>query len=180
MRANLNYVLLAATASLAFAGAASAQSGKEQLAASAGIPRSAVEQLTLTEVAAYKFNRDESGADQQKVRIEPGRSNGAPAQLAGAAGISADERASLSLTEISAHFFNRGSSDDDHQTVHNNEGVTAGARQAAIGPSADVRQLAASAGLTEEEAQGMSLRQIAAHAFNQSESYQDRQRTDQR
>ena len=76
----------------------------------------------------------------------------------------------MGLTEIAGHFFNRGSSAQDQQTVHSDEGVTMGTQQAATGPSAGVRQFVASAGLTEEEAQGMSLRQIAAHVFNRSGS----------
>jgi hypothetical protein len=180
MRANLKSLLLAATASLALTGAAFAEGGKEQLAASAGIRPAEAQQLTLTEIAAHKFNRDVSGADEQKVRIEPGRSIGTPEQLASAAGLGADDASTMSLTEIAAHFFNRASSDQDQQTVHTDEGVTMVSRQDSYGPSAGLRQLAASAGLTVEEAQGMSLRQIAAHAFNRGEGYQDWQRTDRR
>ena len=103
-----------------------------------------------------------------------------PEQLAAAAGLGADEAAGVSLTEIAAHFFNRGSSGQDRQTVRSGDGVTMVARQAATGPSAGARQLAASAGLSEEEARGLSLRQIAAYAFNRGESSQDWQRTDLR
>jgi len=177
MTTTFKSLLLGATAALAIASGAVA-ADRNQLAASAGVSPAEAAQLTLTEIAAIKFNQDVSGGDRQKVRIEPGHSNGQPWQLAAAAGISAEEASTLTLSEIAGRFFNKGADRDDQQTVRvggGESGVVVATRQQ-LSPGA--RQLAASAGLTAEEAQGLSLRQIAAHAFNQSESSQDRQRTD--
>jgi len=171
MRTDLKKVLLIAGASLMAASGASIAGERDQLAVSAGIAPSDAETMTLTELSAHKFNRDSVG---QKVDFEPRQPSRPSEQLVTQAGLTPDEASAMSLTEVAAYFFNRGSSSQEQQTIH----VTVGTREATTALSPGAARLAASAGLSEEEAQGLSLRQIAAHAFNRSESSQDRQRTD--
>ena len=181
MNTNLKSLLLVAAASLALSSGASVAGGREQLAASAGIrpSRGRTSDADRNRRSQIQPRRFHSPTSRKSASSLTGRT-GNPEQLAAAAGLRADEAAAMNLTEIAARFFNRGSSGQDQQTVRSDEGVTMGARQTATGLSAGARQLAASAGLTEEEARGLSLRQIAAHAFNHDESFQDRQRTDLR
>jgi hypothetical protein len=75
----------------------------------------------------------------------------------------------MTLTEVAAYHFNNGSSGDNQQTIR-------GARVTMASRSVGASQLAHSAGLTEADAQGMSLRQIAAYLFNNGSG--DWQRTD--
>ena len=178
MTIQIKTLLLGATAALALATAAPA-ADRSQLAANAGLTSAEAEQLTLTEIAAQKFSRDSE--NRQRAAIEPGTSGNAPRQLAATAGVASDEARNLDLTQIAARFFNRGSSDQDQQTVAaQGEGslYVMGTRQQPAGDTA--RQLARSAGLSEDEARGLSLRQIAAHAFNRGEFSQDAQRVDLR
>jgi hypothetical protein len=167
MRTHLKTLLLTAGACIAIASVPSFADDRSQLAATAGLDTSEIEELTLTEVAAVKFSRDSIG---QKAAIEPG-SNGARGHLAVSAGLSPDQAEAMTLTVIAAYHFNRGSSDEDQQTISSGEErVTMASRNAS--------QLAHSAGLTDAEAQQLSLRQIAAHAFNRGAPSQDWQRTD--
>jgi hypothetical protein len=178
MTIRIQTLLLGATAALALATAAPA-ADRSQLAANAGVSPAEAQQLTLTEIAAQKFSRDTENT--QRVGIEPGTSANAPRQLAATAGVAPDEATNLDLTQIAARFFNRASSDQDQQTValQGQESLyVMGTRQQPAGDTA--RQLARSAGLSDEEARGLSLRQIAAHAFNRGESSQDAQRVDLR
>lgn len=141
---------------------------RSQLAAAAGIPAEEAATMSLTELAAAKFNRDTRGDDRQVVSdarptmVDPVRH----AQLIAAAGLTADEAAGLTLTELAAGAFNAGSDDDDAQTV-----VTVSTR----GPVRIGSHLAFAAGLSPEEAQGMSLTAIAAAKFNRDTRDDDRQ-----
>jgi len=168
MSTHVKNLLLITGACLTIASGPAFSDDLSQLAASAGIDASKIEELTLTEVAAYKFSRDSIG---QKAGIEPG-SNGPSEPLAVSAGLSADQASGMTLTVIAAYHFNRGSSDEDQQTIRSSERVTMASR------SPDTSQLAHSAGLADAEAQDMSLRQIAAYAFNRGAPSQDWQRTD--
>jgi hypothetical protein len=168
MSTNLRPLLVAAGACLAIASGAAYADDLDQLAATAGLEASEIEGLTLTEVAAYKFNRDSIG---QRAAIEPG-SNGTREQLAESAGLTADDADGMTLTVIAAYHFNRGSSGDDQQTIRGGSRVTMASRS--LGAS----QLAREAGLTEAEAETLSLRQIAAHVFNRGGPAEDWQRTD--
>jgi hypothetical protein len=178
MTNQIKALLLGATAALALATAAPA-ADRSQLAANAGLSPAEAQQLTLTEIAAQKFSRDSENA--QRAAIEPGTAADAPRQLAATAGVAPDDARNLDLTQIAARFFNRASGDQDQQTVapRGQESLyVMGTRQQPAGDTA--RQLARSAGLSDEEARGLSLRQIAAHAFNRGESNQDAQRVDLR
>ena len=87
MSTKLKALLLAAARALRSRPGLPSPTTGSQLAASAGLDPSQVEELTLTEIAAYKFSRDSIG---QKAGVEPG-SNGAREHLAASAGLSADE-----------------------------------------------------------------------------------------
>jgi hypothetical protein len=119
----------AAGATLAASLAASA-ADVSQLAASAGIDPAAAAQMSLTEIAAAKFNRDGDADDRQTVGsaaapIEvdqivtvssrsPARQ---PAQLVAAAGLSPAEAQGLTLSQIAAVKFNRDTRPGDFQTT---------------------------------------------------------------
>lgn len=169
MSTNLRALLLAAGAGLAIASGPAVADDLDQLAASAGLEASEIEGLTLTEVAAYKFNRDSIG---QRAGIEPG-SNGTSERLAKSAGLSAGEADEMSLTVIAAYHFNRGSSDENQQTIR-----SGGSHVTMASRSAGAAQLAHDAGLSDAEASNLSLRQIAAYVFNRGGPPQDWQRTD--
>ncbi len=129
-----------------------------QLAAGAGLSQSEAAGMTLTEIAAAKFNRDSGGDDQQTishatpVRVDPARH----ARLVAAAGLTPAEAQGMTLTQLAAGVFNAGSDGDDAQTV-----VSVSSR----GPVRIGSQLVAAAGLDPVEAQGMSLTEIAAAKF---------------
>jgi hypothetical protein len=128
-----------------------------QLAAGAGLSRSDAQALSLTEIAAYKFNRDSRGDEQQaivvrtaSVRADPARH----AQLIAAAGLTADEAAGLTLAELAAAKHNAGSRGDER--------IAAGAG----GTGATGVRLAAAAGLDPAAAADLSLTEVAAIKFN--------------
>jgi antitoxin component of RelBE/YafQ-DinJ toxin-antitoxin module len=136
-----------------------------QLAASAGLTDEQAAGMTLTEIAQYKFNRDESVADRWAPSIPPTNGSADPARLAASAGIDASDADGMTLTEIAAVKFNHDTRADDHQSVTHASGVTIASRS--IGdPSRAVAQLIASAGLSPSEARGMSLSRIAAYKFD--------------
>jgi len=166
MSTSIGALLFTAGAGLLIASGSTFADDQSQLAASARLDPSEIGELTLTEVAAHKFSHDSIG---QKAGIEPG-SYGSRESLAASAGLTPDEAAGMTLTEIAAYHFNHGSSDGNQQTVGGGWRVTMASRS--VGAS----QLAHSAGLTEAEAQGMSLRQIAAYFFNNGSA--DSKRTD--
>lgn len=129
-----------------------------QLAASAGLSAAEAEGMTLSEIAAMKFNKDTRGDDQQAVthvtvpiRVDATRD----AQIIRQAGLTPAEAEGLTLAEIAAAKHNAGASDGDNMIV-----VVSTRGTARPNP-----QLAASAGLTPAEARGMSLSEIAAAKF---------------
>lgn len=151
-----------------FAGGLYAQAGDtSRLAAAAGLSPSEAAGMTLTEIAAAKFNRDTRGDDRQTVsdatpvRVDPVRH----AQLIAGAGLTSGEAAGLTLTQLAAGAFNAGSDGDDAQPV-----VSMSTRgPVRIGP-----QLVSAAGLDPVEAQGMSLTEIAAAKFARDTGSDDR------
>jgi hypothetical protein len=144
-----------------FAGGLYAQAADtSQLAAAAGVTPAEAASLSLTELAAAKFNRDTRDDDQQTVSdatpamADPYRH----AQLIGAAGFSSGEAAGLTLSQLAAGAFNAGSDDDDAQPV-----VTMSSR----GPVGGIEpHLAFAAGIDPAEAQGMTLGAVAAAKFS--------------
>ena len=161
--------ILTSAALLALAVPAAAED-YSQLAAGAGITRAQAGALTLSEIAAYKFNRDTRGDEQQPiaepsaaVRVDPA----AHAQLIAAAGLTPAEAAGMSLSEIAAAKHNAGTRGDERQTV-----VAAGG----MGKAGD--QLVAVAGLDPAAASGLSLTEVAAVKFNRDTRADDRQTVD--
>jgi hypothetical protein len=128
-----------------------------QLAASAGVSATEAEGLTLSEIAAIKFNRDTRGDDRQSVGHAQGTimvDGARHANLIRQAGLTSQEAGSLTLSELAASKHNAGSDEDDMIVVVSSRG------QGRANP-----QLVASAGLSPAEAQGMSLTDIAAAKF---------------
>ena len=85
----------------------------------AGVSPVEAQGLSLSEIAAAKFNRESAGDDQQRVvRSEVTKAarsvadNSAWAQLIASAGLTTDEAAGLSLSEIAKVKFDRESDDD--------------------------------------------------------------------
>jgi hypothetical protein len=143
----------------ALLGASAPAFAQSQLVASSGLSPAEASGLSLNEIAAAKFNRDVSGSDQQRAFTRG--SAGETGQLAASAGIPADEADRLSVTEIAAAKFSRDT--ENAQRVVRREGVTAIARSVA---ASDRAQLVAAAGLSAEEANGLSLSEIAAAKFD--------------
>lgn len=130
-----------------------------QLAAAAGIAPAEAATMSLTEIAAAKFNRDTRGDDRQVVSAaKPAMADPARhAQLIAAAGFTAEEASGLTLTQLAAGAFNAGSDPDDAQPV-----VTMSSR----GPVRIDGHLAVAAGLDPVAAQRMSLTGVAAAKFD--------------
>jgi hypothetical protein len=98
-----------------FGGGVYAQAGDvSQLAAAAGIAPAEAATMSLTEIAAAKFNRDTRGDDRQVVSTaEPIMADPVRhAQLIAAAGLTPEEAAGKSLTEVAAAKFDRDTGDD--------------------------------------------------------------------
>lgn len=87
-------------------------------------------------------------------------------QLVAAAGLSPSEASGMSLTEIYAHKINRESGRDEKVTVSSR--TISGFR------ASEYDQLVASAGLGMDEAQGMSLAEIAATKTNRGATRDER------
>ncbi len=142
-----------------------------QLAAAAGISPAEASTMSLTEIAAAKFNRDSAGDDRQSTShatataVDPARH----AQLIAAAGLTPDEATGLTLTQLAASAFNASSDGDARQPV-----VSMSSRGPVVLTSADAH-LAFAAGLTPAEARGMSLTEVAAAKFNRDTRDDDRQ-----
>lgn len=141
-----------------FAGGLYAQAADAgQLAAVSGVSRAEAATMSLTELAAAKFNRDTRGDDRQTVTaagtvmVDPARH----AQLIAQSGITPDEAKGMTLTELAAGKFNAGSDADNRQVII----------VSTRGPVRVGSQLASSAGLDPVAAQGMSLTEIAAAKF---------------
>jgi hypothetical protein len=151
-----------------FAGGLYAQAADtSQLAAAAGLAPAEAAGMSLTEIAAAKFNRDSRGDDRQviseataPVMVDPVRH----ARLVAAAGLTAEDAAGLTLTQLAAGAFNAGSDGDNAQPV-----VIVSTR----GPVRIGSQLVSSAGLDPVEAQGMSLTEIAAAKFDRDTGSDD-------
>jgi hypothetical protein len=139
-----------------FGAAVIASAADSQLAASAGITDA--HGMSLSEIAAVKFNNDTRGDDQQAVEhvmapiyVDATRH----AHLIRQAGLTPAEAEGLTLSELAAAKHNAGASDGDNMIV-----VVSTRGTARPNP-----QLAASAGLTPAEASGMTLSEIAAAKF---------------
>jgi hypothetical protein len=129
-----------------------------QLAASAGLSAAEAEGMSLSEIAAVKFNRETRGDYQQAVEhvtapiyVDAARD----AQLIRQAGLDPAEAEGLTLADVAAAKHNAGASVGDNMIV-----VVSTRGTARFNP-----QLAASAGLSPAEASGMSLSEIAAAKF---------------
>jgi len=161
--------LKSALAALALAAAAVPASAQnlDQLIASAGLTRSEAAGMTLSQIAAHKFNRDVSGADRQTVpgSVVASASASGTATFARNVGLSTRGMPTPSLTELAARHFNRGVSYADQQTV----------TRPIPGSGSDRSQLAASAGLGPDGASGRTLTEIAGHFFNRGVSVADQQ-----
>jgi hypothetical protein len=115
-------------------------------------------EVTLTEAAQAKFNRDTRG-DDQVVKPVPG-SSGIPAPLYSAAGVTPDE--GWTLQQVAAAKFSRDGNSQGGLLGRPSE-PSAGL---AYGQDRDYSQLAMSAGLSPEEAAGMSFDEIANAKLN--------------
>lgn len=159
--------LRTALTALAFAAAAVPASAQnlDQLIASAGLTRSEAADLTLSQIAAYKFNRNESAADRQTIpgSVVADASVAGDATLASHDGMSTRNMPAYSLTELAALHFNHGVSSADQQTVV----------RPVPGSGSDLSQLAASAGLDGSE--GRTLTEISGYLFNIGVSPSDQQ-----
>lgn len=150
------------------AGVQAEAGGYDQLARAAGVPAEQAATMSLTELAAAKFNRDTRGDDRQVVStaaprpVDPARH----AHMIAAAGMTRDEAAGVTLTELAAGVFTAGSDDDEAQPV-----ITMSSR----GPVRIDPHLAFAAGLAPAEAATMSLGSVAAAKFNRDSRSDDRQ-----
>ena len=109
----------------------------DQLIASAGLTAEQAEGLTLNQIVAAKYNRDQSFSDRQAVTVTPSGDTGQVIAI-----------------------YNAGRSFNDRQPVPGTSGIAVSSRSAV-----DVTrhaQLIASAGLTAAEAEGLTLNQIVA------------------
>lgn len=159
--------LVAAAIALAAAAPAFANS---QLVASAALTQEEAAGMTLSEIAATKNNRHLSFSDRQAVRIAPVSGDADSSQAAASVGL----HSGASLNEIAAAGYNRDNSFSDRQIVRRSD-VTVASRSDAAGRSGWA-QFVASAGLSAEDAEGMSIDQIAAAKFNRDVSHSDVQR----
>ena len=145
----------------ALAGAAAPAFAQSQLVANAGLTPAQAQGLSLNEIAVAKFNRGSDSSERQVI-VTPG-SGGTSAQLAANAGLAPDQAQALTLTEIAAAKFNRDTDADNAQRVERPGGVTAMSRS--VG-NVDHAQLIAAAGLTQDQANGLSLSDIARAKFD--------------
>jgi len=138
-----------------------------QLIASAGLTRSEAAGMTLSQIAAYKFNRNVSESDRQTVpgSVVAHASDAGSATFARHVGVSTRGMPTPSLTEIAARHFNHGVGPSDQQTV----------TRPVPGSGSDLSQLAASAGLGADGAEGRTLTEIAGYLFNIGVSPSDQQ-----
>lgn len=162
-------ILTRALVALSIAAAPAAAADLTQIAAGAGVTVEAAQGMTLSELAALKFNRDSRDDDRQSV----GGIGGEPvmvdvmrhAQLIAAAGLTPAEAEGLTLSELAAGKHNAGSDSNERIVVV----------MSSRGPVRVGSQLAAAAGLGGAEAQGMSLTAIAAAKFNHDSSDDNQQ-----
>jgi hypothetical protein len=156
-----------ALVALALAAASQAPAGDwSQLVASAGLSPAEAEGMTLTEIAAHKFNREARTDDTVTVssRSYPVFDVAAHRQLVAVAGVRPSEARGMTLTEIAARKVNVAAEADEMiPIVASGAGFDAGAHP----------QLAAAAGLTPAEASGMSLGEIHARKVNREQNRDD-------
>jgi hypothetical protein len=114
--------------------------------------------VTLTEAAQAKFNRDTRGDDQVVTPVAG--SSGIPAPLYSAAGVSPDE--GWTLQQVAAAKFDRDGNGQGG-LLNRTSGTTA---SLAYGQERDYSQLARAAGLSPEEAASMSFDEIANAKLN--------------
>ncbi len=142
---------------------------RAQLIAAAGLPASAAQSMSLTEIAAAKFNRDSATDESQTVSagtvvmVDPVRH----AQLIAAAGLTPDQARHLTLTQLATGKFNAEARQDDVQVQVSTRGPI----------HALPLQLIAAAGLTPIEARGMSLNDIFVAKINRDSRGDDQQRS---
>lgn len=133
-----------------------------QLVGSAGLTPAEAEGLSLTEIAAAKFNRDTRRDDaqvaspaRQPVMVDPARH----AQLIATTGLSPEEARGMTLNELSLAKHNSGAGRD--------EKITTSARQTGATPAV---YFVRSSGLDPEAARGMSLNEVYAVRLSGSEN----------
>jgi hypothetical protein len=134
--------------------------------ASAGLTPAEAEGMTLTEIAAHKFNRETRTDDAITVssRSFPVFDVAAHRQLVAVAGLGESEARSMTLTEIAARKVNVAATADERIPI-----VAHGAGFDA----ADHPQLAAAAGVAPAEAAGMSLGELHARKVNREQGSDD-------
>lgn len=162
-------ILTGALVALSVVAAPVAASDLTQLAAAAGVSAEAAQGMSLTALAALKFNRD--GHDGDRQRVGPARApvmvDGARhAQLIAAAGLTPAEAEGLTLAALAAAKHNASGRTDEQVGV-----VVMSSR----GPVRVGSQLVAAAGLDDVAAQGMSLTAIAAAKFNRDSDGRNQQ-----
>lgn len=164
-----NAVIGVSILGVTFAAAVAASAAdRSQLAAGAGVSVAEAQSMSLSELAAAKFNRDTGrdgaqrvGAAGRPVLVDADRH----AQLIAVAGISPAEAEGITLAELAAGKYNT-EGDSDHQVP-----VVMSSR----GPVHADPQLIAAAGLEPGEAYGMSLTGIAAAKFNRDTGRDEQQ-----
>jgi hypothetical protein len=148
---------------LALAAASQAPAGDwSQLVASAGMTPAEAEGMTLTEIAAHKFNRESPADDTITVssRSYPVFDVAAHRQLVAVAGLRPNEARSMTLTAIAARKVNLAAASDERIPI----AAHGGGFDATAHP-----QLVAAAGLAPAEAAGMSLAELHARKINREQ-----------
>ena len=159
-----------AFAAAMLAGLGTAQAADwSQLVAAAGLTPSEARGMSLTEIHAYKINRESPGDAQVALstRSYPVFNVAGHAQLVAVAGVSARDAQSMTLTEIAARKVNLGTRGDERIRL-------VAPADGSFDPAAHP-QLVAAAGLTPAEAQGLSLNEISVFKFNREQDGDDRQ-----
>jgi hypothetical protein len=142
---------------------------QSQLALSAGLTDEHAQGLAFHEIATVKFNRDLSTQDQTLVR-DPGAVTeiafqepidlSRHYQLIRISGLTPEQAEGLTFHEIATVKFNRDLSTQDQTLVRGPGAVTEMALQDSVDVSSHY-QLIRTAGFTPEQAEGMTLNQIA-------------------
>ena len=142
---------------------------ESQLIANAGLAAEQAAGLTLSQIAAAKFNRDTGSGDGRRLVVGRGdvtvisRSVGASyGSSLPTPALSPEKARGLTLSEIAAVKFNRDPDDDDQLRVVRGGRVIAISRSVGSGAHS---QLAANAGLTPEGGAAWPLNEIAAAKF---------------
>jgi hypothetical protein len=157
-------------AAILAAGLGTAQAGDwSQLIAAAGLTPAEARGMSLTEIHAYKINRESPGDAQVTAssRSYPVFSAASHAQLVAVAGVSARDARSMTLTEIAARKVNLGTRGDERIRL-------VAPADGSFDPAAHP-QLVAAAGLDPAEARGLSLNEVHVLKFNREQDGDDRQ-----